>query len=101
MITLYGSKRSGSVATEAALELAGVGCEKLDADEQDPGYEALKRVNPLGQVPTLVHDDGSVFADQFPATPWLSGEQLGALDILASTVSTPVKSVRARHWPAA
>ena len=28
-----------------------------------------------------------IFADQFPATPWLSGERLGALDILAATVS--------------
>ena len=28
-----------------------------------------------------------IFADQFPASPWLSGERLGALDILAATVS--------------
>ena len=27
------------------------------------------------------------FADQFPFSPWLSGERLGALDILAATVS--------------
>jgi len=208
MITLYGSKGSGSAAAEAALELSGVAYETFDAAEwnKGPGYEALTRVNPLGQIPTLVQDDGCVmtesaailidlglrhpnswllstepaqraqqirglvfiaancyagigiidyperwypdpekavreqmnarsrarlhelwamFADQFPATPWLSGERLGALDILASTVSTwsgarkalassrpdflallqkvdatePVKSVRARHWP--
>ena len=28
-----------------------------------------------------------IFADQFPASPWLSGDRLGALDILAATVS--------------
>jgi GST-like protein len=28
-----------------------------------------------------------IFADQFPASPWLSGERLGGLDILAATVS--------------
>jgi GST-like protein len=66
-----------------------------------------------------------IFADQFPATPWLSGERLGALDILAATVSKwsgarkhlalarpgfsallarieadpRVAAVWARHWP--
>jgi len=29
----------------------------------------------------------AIFADQFPAAPWLSGERLGALDLLAATVS--------------
>jgi GST-like protein len=28
-----------------------------------------------------------IFADSFPATPWLSGEQLGALDVLTAVVS--------------
>ena len=34
-----------------------------------------------------LHELWEIFADQFPATPWLSGERLGALDILAATVS--------------
>ena len=34
-----------------------------------------------------LHELWALFADQFPATPWLSGERLGALDILAATVS--------------
>ena len=34
-----------------------------------------------------LHELWQIFADQFPATPWLSGERLGALDILAATVS--------------
>jgi len=34
-----------------------------------------------------LHELWQIFADQFPAQPWLSGERLGALDILAATVS--------------
>ena len=34
-----------------------------------------------------LHELWQIFADQFPAAPWLSGAQLGALDILAATVS--------------
>lgn len=170
MLTLYGTKGSGSASTEAALEIAGVAYRKVDAASwtPSPGLDELKRVNPIAQIPTLVLDDGSVvtesaailihlglahpesrllasdpgrraqqihglvyiaancyagigildyperwypdpddavrqamqargrarlhelwqiFADQFPAAPWLSGERLGALDILAATVS--------------
>ena len=211
MLTLYGSKGSGSAAIEAALAVAGLPCEQVDAASwkaEAPGLEALRRVNPLAQIPTLVLDDGSVmsesaailihlglehpgsgllaadavqraqqirglvfvaancyagigildyperwypdpdeaarkamdgrgrarlhelwdlFADQFPGRPWLSGEQLGALDILAATVSMwsgarrhleqsrpeffelvtrverdpRIASVWARHWPQA
>ena len=170
MLTLYGSKGSGSASIEAALAIAGVGYEHVDGAEwnRTEGYEQLKRINPLAQLPTLVLEDGTVltesaailihlglvlpesgllaadpsrraqqirglvyivancyagigildyperwypdpddavrkamerrgrarlhelwdlFVDQFPATPWLSGDRLGALDILAATVS--------------
>ena len=210
MLTLYGTKGSGSAAVEAALAVAGLEARLVDAAswQESPGLEALKKVNPLAQIPTLVLDDGSVlgesaailihlglvhpeggllaadpsvraqqirglvyvaancyagigildyperwypdpddavrqamqtrgrarlhelwqiFADQFPGTPWLSGERLGALDILAATVSMwggarkalaesrpefsrllariesdpRVAAVWARHWPRA
>jgi GST-like protein len=170
MLTLYGTKGSGSASIEAALEIVGVAYRKVDAAswQPSPGFDELRRVNPIAQIPTLVLDDGSVltesaailihlglahpqsgllaseparraqqirglvyiaancyagigildyperwypdpddsvkaamqargrarltelweiFADQFPAAPWLSGERLGALDILAATVS--------------
>jgi GST-like protein len=208
MLTLYGTKGSGSAAIEAALAVAGIEVTKVDAAswKESPGFEALKRVNPLAQIPTLVDDAGNVlsesaailihlglahpgsgllssdpvrraqqirgliyiaancyagigildypdrwypdpddavkaamqrrgktrlhelwdlFADQFPATPWLSGDRLGALDLLAATVSRwsgarqhlavsrpdfsaalarieadpRVAAVWARHWP--
>ena len=34
-----------------------------------------------------LHAHWEIFADQFPATPFLNGEQAGALDILAAVVS--------------
>ncbi|RYZ94763.1 MAG: hypothetical protein EOO68_19710 [Moraxellaceae bacterium] len=34
-----------------------------------------------------LHTHWDIFADQFPATPFLNGEQMGALDILAVVVS--------------
>lgn len=34
-----------------------------------------------------LHEHWRIFADQFPATPWLSGARLGGLDMLAAVVS--------------
>jgi GST-like protein len=170
--TLYGCKGCGSAAVEMALAVAGVPYRHVTVWSQTKtkSLEALHRVNPLGQVPTLVFADGTVmsesaailielglrhpesgllagdplerarqirglvyiaancyaaigvldfparwhpepdkatreamqtrgrqslhglwavFADQFdePARPWLSGDRLGALDILAAVVT--------------
>ncbi len=213
MLTLFGAPGSGSAAVEVALALAGVEYRQVEAATwlPDSGIDELRRVNPLGQIPTLLLADGSVlsesaavlihlglvhpasgllpsapsqraqairglvfiaancyaaigvidyperwcadadeatrqaiitgskqrlhalwdrFADEFvapPDTPWLGGETLGALDILAATVSRwsgarahlqtsrpafheallrieahpQVAPVWARHWPAA
>ncbi|SOS33786.1 hypothetical protein CFBP6411_02429 [Pseudomonas syringae group genomosp. 3] len=56
MYTLFGSKASGSAAIEVALECCAVKYEVVSACswEEGPGKDALKRVNPLLQVPTLV-----------------------------------------------
>jgi len=208
MHTLYGARGSGAAAIEAALTLLGAPFRLVDAAswEEGPGRDALFRVNPLGQVPTLTLPDGTVltesaaillhlglqhpqsgllppdpvqraqaihglvyiaancyaaigiidyperwcaeaddamrerirsgsrarlhqlwdtFADTFPAQPFLSGAHLGALDLLAATVSRwsgarqhlaaarpalsalfarvesdpRIASVFARHWP--
>jgi GST-like protein len=170
MLTLYGAQGSGAAAIEAALTIAGVPYRLVEAATwlPGPGLDELKRVNPLGQIPTLVLDDGAVltesaailihlgltlpdsgllpqdasaraqtirglvyisancyaavgvydyperwcadcdeatakriragtrerlnhlwtlFADSFSARPFLSGERLGALDLLAAVVS--------------
>jgi GST-like protein len=209
MLTLYGTKGSGSAAIEAALAIAGAAYREIDAASwrPGPGFDELKRVNPLGQIPALVLADGGVltesaailihlgdafpasgllpvdagrraqairglvyiaancyaaigvvdfperwcddaddalrkriiaasrtrlhllweiFVDTFPATPWLGGERIGALDLFAAVVSKwsgtrahlatarpefsallarieaepRVAGVFARHWPA-
>ena len=65
MLTLYGTQGSGSAAIEAALALAGLEATLVDAAswQPSPGLDALRRVNPLAQIPTLVLADGSVLTE--------------------------------------
>ncbi len=65
MWTLYGSAGSGSAAVEMALERCGQPCRVLRAStwEPDSAQAELQRVNPLGQIPTLVAPDGSVLTE--------------------------------------
>ena len=70
----------------AANCYAGIGI--LDYPERwypDPDDAVKKAMQARGRA--RLHELWEIFADQFPATPWLSGERLGALDILAATVS--------------
>lgn len=62
---LYGAPQSGSAAIEMALRAIGLPYEVVRAAtwEPGPGLEALKCLNPLGQVPTLVLDDGTVVSE--------------------------------------
>ena len=65
MLTLYGTQGSGSAAIEAALTRAGLAWTGVDASSwtPGPGREQLLRVNPLGQIPTLVLADGTVLTE--------------------------------------
>jgi GST-like protein len=65
MYTLYGSRGSGSAIAEAALERCGLEFRQVRAStwEADSAIDELKRVNPLGQIPTLVLPDGSVMTE--------------------------------------
>lgn len=65
MLTLYGTKGSGSAAIEAALTRAGLAFTSVDAASwhPGPGQDALRQVNPLGQIPTLVLADGTVLTE--------------------------------------
>jgi GST-like protein len=73
MLTLYGAKGSGAAAVEAALLIAGVPFQWVEAATWDPGpgLEALTRVNPLAQIPTLVLDDGAVMTESAAILIWL------------------------------
>ncbi len=63
--TLYGADGSGSAAVEVALDWTGARWARIDAAswEPGPGLEALKRVNPLAQIPTLLLPDGTVMTE--------------------------------------
>lgn len=65
MHTLYGYEGSGSAAVEAALERCATPYRIVRAASWDEAseLEALRRVNPLGLVPTLVLPDGSVMTE--------------------------------------
>lgn len=70
----------------AANCYAGIGI--LDFPERwypDPDAAAKEAMQSRGKA--RLRELWELFADQFPATPWLSGERLGALDVLAATVS--------------
>ena len=65
MYTLYGKKGSGSASTQVALEIIGAPyriVETASWDTNDAFVELLK-TNPLGQIPTLVQDDGTVMSE--------------------------------------
>ncbi len=65
MVTLYGKRGSGSAAAEAALIVAGVPFRIVETAswERNDAFETLLKVNPLGQIPTLLLADGSVLSE--------------------------------------
>lgn len=65
MLTLYGTRGSGTAAIEAALARAGLAYTPVDAAswQPGPGLDELLRVNPLGQIPTLRLADGTVLTE--------------------------------------
>jgi len=70
----------------AANCYAGIGI--LDYPDRwypDPDDAVKQAMQARGRA--RVHELWEIFADEFPATPWLSGDRLGALDVLAATVS--------------
>lgn len=64
-LTLYGSFGSGSAAVEMALRAASVKYKTVRASswEPDSQYADLLAVNPLGQIPTLRLQDGTVLSE--------------------------------------
>ncbi len=64
---LYTARRSGSAAVEVMLGALGLDFELRDAtpwsDPPGPYFAELKRVNPLGQLPTLVAPGGEVLTE--------------------------------------
>jgi GST-like protein len=74
---VIGTKGCGSVIAEAALILAGVSYTREEIDYEHPTPEFLA-LNPLGQVPTIVMDDGSIMTETAAFAIWLDGEHPNA-----------------------
>lgn len=62
---LYATNGCGSMIAEIAFGMAKVPFEIVDVPWEDTGWKskALKKLNPLGQVPTLVLPDGQVMTE--------------------------------------
>ncbi|MFC5499067.1 glutathione S-transferase family protein [Caenimonas terrae] len=65
MLTLFGARGSGSAAVECALRRCGQDYRIVRAAtwEQDSARDQLAKLNPLGQIPTLVLDDSTVLTE--------------------------------------
>ena len=65
MYTLYGKKGSGSASVQAALEIIGAPYRVVETASWDvnAAYAYLLEANPLGQIPTLVLQDGSALSE--------------------------------------
>ena len=65
MYTLYGKKGSGSASTEIALALVGAPSRIVETASWEPNdaFQELLKLNPLGQIPTLVLEDGTVLSE--------------------------------------
>jgi GST-like protein len=64
-LTLFGSPGSGSAAVEMALRAAELDYQVVRASEWEPdsSLAELLRVNPLGQIPTLILEDQTVLTE--------------------------------------
>lgn len=83
MYTLYGTKGSGSASVEAALTVIGAPFKTVDTSswQRNAAFDELLKVNPIGQIPTLLLPDGSALsesvaihlflADAHPGAQWL------------------------------
>jgi GST-like protein len=63
--TLYGKQGSGSASTQAALQIIGAPYRIVETASwaANAAFEDLLKLNPLGQIPTLVLPDGSVLSE--------------------------------------
>lgn len=63
MYQLYGHQNSGAAAIEAALELCEIAYRFIDVESSTEAADALEKLNPLKQIPTLQLPDGSILTE--------------------------------------
>src|ERR1700759_1925690 len=81
MYQLYGHRNSGAAAIEAALEVCQLAYRFIDIEASTEAAEALSRLNPLKQVPTLQLPDGIAITESVAILIplWLSFPESGLL----------------------
>jgi GST-like protein len=84
---LHGCSGCGSAVVEALLDLAGEPCTRhiFKWEDQD-GWNRLRAINPLAQVPTLVLDDGTVLTESAGIALWLA-ERYSKMGLLPDDAS--------------
>ena len=102
MYTLYGAQGAGSAMIEIALQWTGRAYEMVSAASwaPGPGLEALRRVNPLAQIPTLVRPDGGVLTESASILISL-GLEHPASGLLPEAPAERAQAIRGLVWVAA
>jgi GST-like protein len=102
MYTLYGTQGSGSSIAEAGLERCGLEYRVVRASqwEADSAYQELKKINPLGQIPTLVLPDGTVLTESAAILMHL-GLEFPESGLLPATASARAQTLRGLVYIAA
>ncbi len=80
----------GSAIIEAQLAILGLPCDLVTAGDiydDAAALAALKTINPLGQIPTLILDDGQVMTESAAMTLYLS--ELAGSDVLVPPPGSP------------
>jgi GST-like protein len=95
MYTLYGKKGSGSASVQVALDIIGAPYRIVETAswEVNEAFAELRKVNPLGQIPTLVLPDGSGLSESAAIHIHLDGAHPGA-GLLPREPSARAQAVR-------
>ena len=94
---LIGCRGCGSTAIEALLDLAGVRYERDVFDWEDrAGWDRLRAIHPLAQVPALVLDDGTLLTESAGIALWIADRHPGA----GLLPDAPVARALAFRWVA-
>jgi GST-like protein len=102
MYTLYGKKGSGSATTQVALEVVGAPYKTIETASWEPNdaFNDLLKLNPLGQIPTLVLPDGTVLSESAAILIHL-GEAYPRSGLLSSNPAARAQAVRGMVFIAA
>jgi len=113
MYTLYGTDESGSCMIEIALQRCAVPWHRVDASswQDGEGSDALARINPLKQIPTLVTPNGQVLTEsaailihlglEYPKAELLAGDRaqiLRGLLYIAANCYSASSTTRNAGW---